>query len=228
MRSLEPAYAWSMSTTFHTQRVLTARLSKFRRCISFTKMPFFQNVQEIGSTKEPTCGQDLRCQGHAAIPSTNQPYGTMDGGGCNTKVIRQCLFLHCKEPVFAVSNQSSRCCSSGVAKPSTTYRNSSEAVEDPQVQFLIVAAHTSDTCSKTCSAVPCLRHSYILTAILRAYIGSLWIPSLLFAEKQRKFWGGCISTVRQRSRSNKAKPWHLASLKRLLKLDQRCACVFSS
>ena len=103
-----------------------------------------------------------------------------------TKVIRQCLFLHCKEPVFAVSKQSSRCCSSRVAKPSTTYRNSSEAVEDQQVQFLIVAAHTSDTCSKTCSAVPCLRHSYILTAILRAYIGSLWIPSLLFAEKQRK------------------------------------------
>ena len=81
-------------------------------------------------------------------------------------------------------------CSSGVAKPSTTCRNSSEAVEDPQVQFLIVAADTSDTCSKTCSAVPCLRHSYILTAILRAYIGSLWIPSLLFAEKQRKIWGG--------------------------------------
>ena len=63
-----------------------------------------------GSATEPTCGQDLRCQGHAAIPSTNQPYGTMDGGGCITKVIRQCLFLHCKEPVFAVSNQSSRCC----------------------------------------------------------------------------------------------------------------------
>ena len=27
MRSLETAYAWSMVTTFHTQRVLTARLS---------------------------------------------------------------------------------------------------------------------------------------------------------------------------------------------------------
>ena len=59
---------------------------------------------------------------------------------------------------------------------------SKAAVENPQVQVLILAAHTSDTCPKTCPAVHCLRHSYILTAIPRACIGSLSIPSLLFAE----------------------------------------------
>ena len=51
---------------------------------------------------------------------------------------------------------------------------SKAAVEDPQVQFLTAAAHTSDTCPKTCPAVHCLRHSYILTAMPRACIESLW------------------------------------------------------
>ena len=124
-------------------------------------VPVFQNEQEIVQVPKSQRVDrifDVKTMLQFQVP-------TMDGEGCITKVIRQCLFLHCKEPVFAVSKQSSRCSSS---------------------QFLIVAAHTSDTCSKTCSAVPCLRHSYILTAILRAYIRSLWIPSLLFAEKQRK------------------------------------------
>ena len=145
MRSLEPAYAWSMSTTFHTQRVLTARLSKFRRCISFTKMPVdisiivpvFQKVQEIvevpKSQRVDRIFFDVKAMLKLQVPTSHMVQWTVEAVSPRSYV-SACFFV-ARSPYLLFQNNLSRCCSSRVAKPSTTYRSSSEAVEDQQVQF---------------------------------------------------------------------------------------------
>ena len=63
MRSLEPAYAWSMSTTFHTQRVFDGKTVEvpqlhfiYKKCRGYLYfVPVFQNVQEIVEVPMSQC-----------------------------------------------------------------------------------------------------------------------------------------------------------------------------
>ena len=61
--------------------------------------------RKFSKYQEPACGQDLlRCQGHAAIPSTNQPYGTMDGGGCSPRSYVSACFFIARSPYLLFQN----------------------------------------------------------------------------------------------------------------------------
>ena len=131
MRSLEPAYAWSMSTTFHTQRVLTARLSKCR-CISFTNMPWIflllflssrmyrklwkyqrANVWTGSSMSRPCCNSKyqpaiwyngrwrLYQQGHTSVLVSSLQGARI----CCFKLIQQMVFQWCCKAKHYLSQQ---------------------------------------------------------------------------------------------------------------------------
>ena len=68
-----------------------------------TSSRFAEGAENRGGPTGPAHRQDRRCHSRVATPSTNQPDSTEDGGGCMTRVTRQCFSHYCEKPVVADS-----------------------------------------------------------------------------------------------------------------------------